>query len=139
LKITVIDGSSYFKGLLLLIRKDRKITEPEIQLMKRIGKALGFGNKFCENAINEILENKYIVDKVPEFSTKELAIKFIKDGLTLAFSDNEIHPSEAEWLRSTAEINGVDLTWFRQEIVATTNRKQLPSHMEVDDLTVEYS
>jgi hypothetical protein len=139
MKISVIDGSNYFKGLLLLIRKDRKITEPETQLMKHIGKALGFGNKFCDNAINEILENKYIVDKAPEFSTKELAIKFIKDGLTLAFSDNELHPSETEWLWSTAAKNGIDLAWFRQENVIAANRKQLPSHMEVDDLTVAYS
>ena len=96
MKITVLDGSNYFKGLLLLIRKDHKITESEIQLMKRIGKTLGFEPKFCDNAIHEILENKYIVDVTPEFSTKEIAIKFIKDGLTLAFSDNEAHPSEEE-------------------------------------------
>jgi uncharacterized tellurite resistance protein B-like protein len=139
MKITVIDGSNYFKGLLLLTRKDRKITESEVQLMKRIGKTLGFERKFCDNTIHEILENKYIVDVAPEFSTKELAIKFIKDGLALAFSDNEVHPSEEEWLRSTAEKNGLDLTWFRQESVKAANRKQLPSHLEVDDLTVEYS
>jgi uncharacterized tellurite resistance protein B-like protein len=118
MKISVIDSSNYFRGLLLLIRKDGKITESEIQLMKSIGKALGFERKFCDNAIHEILENKYIVDATPEFSMKELAIKFIKDGLALAFSDNEIHPSEAEWLRSTANKNGIDLTWFRQESVA---------------------
>jgi uncharacterized tellurite resistance protein B-like protein len=139
MKISVIDGSSYFKGLLLLVRKDRKITELEIQLMKRIGKTLGFERKFCDDAIHEILENEYIVDTPPQFSTKELAIKFIKDGLALAFSDNELHPSEAEWLRSTAEKNGLDLTWFRQQSAKATNRKQLLSHMEVDDLTVEYS
>ncbi len=139
LKINVIDGSNYFKGLLLLISKDRKITETEIQLMKRIGKTLGFEREFCDNAIHEILENKYIVDAPPEFSTKELAIKFIKDGLAIAFSDNEVHPSEGEWLRSAADKNGLDLTWFRSESVNATNRKQLPSHMEVDDLTVEYS
>ena len=139
MKITVLDGSNYFKGLLLLIRKDRKITELEIQLMKRIGKTLGFEREFCDNAIDEILENKFIVDAHPEFSAKELAIKFIKDGLAIALSDNELHPSEEEWLRSTAEKNGLDLTWFRQESANATSRKQPPSRMEVDDLTVEYS
>ena len=139
MKITVLDGSNYFKGLLLLIRKDRKITEVEIQLMKRIGKTLGFEREFCDTAIHEILENKYIVDAHPEFSTKELAIRFIKDALAIAFSDNEFHPSEEEWLRSTAEKNGLDSTWFRQECVNTANRKEPPSHMEADDLVVEYS
>ena len=139
MKITVLDASNYFKGLLLLIRKDREITDSEMQLMKRIGKTLGFEREFFNNAIQDILENKYIVDAPPEFSTKELAIKFIKDGLTIAFSDNEFHSSEKEWLQSTAEKNGLDLTWFRQQNANATNRKHLPSHMEVDDLTVEYS
>jgi len=139
MKITVLDGSNYFKGLLLLIRKDQKIAEPEIQLMKRIGKTLGFEREFCENAIHEILGNRHIVDAPPEFSTKELAIKFIKDGLAIASSDKEVHPSEEEWLRSAAEKNGLDLTWFRQESINTTNRTPLLSHLEVDDLTVEFS
>ena len=139
MKITVLDASNYFRGLLLLIRKDREITDSEMQLMKRIGKTLGFEREFFNNAIQDILENKYIVDAPPEFSTKELVIKFIKDGLTIAFSDNEFHSSEKEWLQSTAEKNGLDLIWFRQLSAYATNRKQLPSHMEVDDLTVEYS
>jgi hypothetical protein len=138
MKITVLEGSNYFKGLLLLIRKDHQIAEPEIDLMKRIGKKLGFEARFCDNAIHEILENKYIVDETPEFSTKALATKFIKDGLALASSDKGIHPSEEEWLRSTAEKNGIDLAWVRQETEKAAQRKQLPAHMEVDDLIVEY-
>ena len=135
--ISVIDRSNYFKGLLLLIRKDRRITELEIQFMKRIGKALGFERQFCANAIHDILENNFIMDTPLEFSTKELAIKFIKDGFTLAFSDNEFHPFEKEWLRSIAKKNGVDLAWFRKESENVKNKKQVPSRMEVDDLTVD--
>ena len=138
MKITVIDGSNYFRGLLLLIRKDKKITQVEIELMKRVGKTLGFEKTFCDKAIGEILGNKYIVDAPPVFSTKELAVKFIKDGLCLAFSDNEVHPAEERWLRSTAEKNGLDLKWFSQERKNATNRKELSTRMEVDDLTVEY-
>ena len=62
MKITVIEGSNYFRGLLLLISKDRKLTEPEIILMKRIGKALGFEKDFCNDAIHEILENKFVLN-----------------------------------------------------------------------------
>jgi hypothetical protein len=65
MNISVIDGSSYFKGLLLLIRKDRRITESEVRLVKRVGKALGFESRFCGNAIHEILENSYIADTPP--------------------------------------------------------------------------
>jgi hypothetical protein len=50
--ITVKDGSEYFRGLLLLIAKDHRITEEETTLMKRIGKTLGFENDFCDNAFS---------------------------------------------------------------------------------------
>lgn len=139
MKITVVDGSNYFRGLLLLIRKDRQITDSEIRLMKRIGKTLGFEREFCDNAIEEIMENTYIVDAPPEFSTKELARKFVKDGLAIAFADDEVHPSEEEWLWSAAEKNGLDLEWFRNEMLAARNRRPFPVHMEIDDLTPDYS
>ena len=84
--ITILDRSFYFKGLLLLIRKDHKITDSEIELMKYIGKILGFEPSFCDNAIQNILENKYILDETPIFSTKEIATLFIKDGLYLAIT-----------------------------------------------------
>ena len=139
MKISVVDGSNYFRGLLLLMRKDRKIAEAEVQLMQRIGKALGFGKEFCDNAIRDVLENEYIVDTPPEFSSEELAIKFIKDGLSLALSDNDFDLSEEEWLRMTAEKNGLDPEWFSQERRITTAVRNPGARLEVEDLTVEYS
>ncbi len=136
MKISIIDGSVYFKGLLLLIRRDRNITEPEIALMKRIGKSLGFEREFCENTINHILENNYITDELPVFSSKELAEKFIKDGLFISFSDNEAHPLEEKWLESVAEINGLDFAWFHKEKTEASKRKAVPMHMEADGLRV---
>jgi hypothetical protein len=138
MKIPPIDAGEYLRGLLLLIGKDRTITEVEKHLMKRIGKTLGFEREFCDNAIRDILENKYIVDTPPKFSTNELAMKFIKDGLVLAFSDDKLHTAEAEWLRSTAEKNGLDLEWLAKESERTTGRKDLDVRLEVDMLTVEY-
>jgi hypothetical protein len=139
MKINVIDASNYFKGLLLLIGKDRKITDPEIALVQRIGKAFGFEKVFCDNAIRDILENKFILDVPPEFSKKELAKKFIKDGLTLAASDNEIDPSEEKWLLSIAEQNGLDPQWFYEELQRTKKGSDIRGVLEVDGLTAEYS
>jgi len=140
MKITVEEGSGYLRGLLLLIRKDNEITEQKTKLMKRIGKVLGFEEKFCDSSINEVLENRYILDEPPEFSTKELAEKFIKDGLTLATSGKEIHVLEERWLKSSAENNGLDVEWFlREKEIANNTRKNLDIHLEVDDLDVEYS
>ncbi len=138
MRISIIDGSNYFTGLLLLVGKDKKVKQPEIELMRRIGKTLGFEKEFCDNAIRDILENKYIVDAHPVFSSKELALKFIKDGLFVAFSDNEIHPSEEQWLRLTAEKNGIDLMLFSQELENVVQRIKLSDRLEIDDLAVEY-
>lgn len=139
MKITVIEGSDYFRGLLLLISKDRKISEPEIILMKRIGKTLGFEKDFCNQAIQEILENKFVLNEPPKFSTNELAKKFIKDSLMLAGSDNENHISEEAWIESIAKVNGIEIEWFlKEKDNAAGRRKDHNQHLEVDDLIVEY-
>jgi hypothetical protein len=137
--ISPIEAGEYFRGLLLLIGKDHTITEPEKLLMKRIGKSLGFEREFCDNAIHEILQNEYVSDTPPKFSNGELAMRFIKDGLTLAFSDKEVPAFEAEWLRATAEKNELDMKWFVQEWNNATNRKETDGRLEVDDLSVKYS
>jgi hypothetical protein len=63
----------------------------------------------------------------------------MKDGLTLAASDNEIHPFEEEWLLATAKVNGLDVEWFIQEKQKTMDGKSIQACLEVDGLTVEYS
>ncbi|MDD8017041.1 MAG: hypothetical protein PHP42_01585 [Bacteroidota bacterium] len=122
IKISLPDHSQYFKGLLLLIRKDRIVHDQEKQLMLRIGKIMGFEKEFCENSINEILENEYIVDEYPQFSNQEIAKCFIKDGLHLAMVDNNLDDSELEWLSTTAELHGISAAWFNTEL---TSRKKL--------------
>ncbi len=139
MRINVLDASNYFKGLLLLIRKDKRITQPEVELLKRIGKALGFEKEFCDNAISEVLENPHIVDTPPVFSTKALAAKFIQDGLVVAFSDKVVHPLEEEWLRSAAEMNGLDMKWFSSEVEEAHRRKGEVGYLEVDGLIVTHS
>jgi hypothetical protein len=138
MKITIMDASNYFRGLLLLIRKDHKVTNTETELMKRIGKILGFEKEFCENAIHEILDNPHVTDEPPEFSTKELASKFLKDGFALALSDNELHPHEEQWLKLAAEKNGLDSLSFSRELDIARSRHGFPARLEVDDLTIAH-
>jgi hypothetical protein len=137
--ITVREASDYFRGLLLLISKDGLISEPETILMKRIGKSLGFERDFCNNAIKEILENEHVSLEPPQFSTIELAKKFIMDGLILAEADSETHAFEEAWLKSTAEKNYIDVEWFLREKESVAGRKRdFDDRLEVDDLTVLY-
>lgn len=138
MKISVLDASNYFKGLLLLMRKDRKIAESEIAIMKRVGKSLDFEKEFCENAIRDILSNRYIEDSPPLFSSGDLAVRFLRDGLAFAFSDGEFDPAEEEWLRSIALGNGIDGEVFSRERERAAGRSAVPSRLEVDDITVEH-
>lgn len=114
--LNLIDRSNYFKGLLLLIRKDNIITIEEREIVKRLGKILGFDKKFVRNAINEVLVNEYIIDEPPEFINKELAGIFIKDGVKLAFADKKFDSNEIGWLKSVAEKNGIDPGLIDKEI-----------------------
>ncbi|MGB2868236.1 MAG: hypothetical protein WBD36_07285 [Bacteroidota bacterium] len=135
MKISVRDASNYFKGLLLLVRKDLRIDNSEVEMMKRVGKSLGFEPGFCENAIQDILESTYIADVPPEFSSRELATKFVRDGLAVALGDHDFHPAEEEWLRSVAKKNQLDLNWFLKERDNFLNSPK--GSLEVENLTVE--
>ncbi len=137
--ISVLEASEYFRGLLLLIRKDLKTTQHEIDLVKRIGKSLGFAEEFCADAVSEILENPFIAEESPFFSTKELAIKFIRDGMSVTFADGEAHPREEQWLISVAEKNGLDLTILSEELEKAKAGKGYPDRLEAEDLVVKYS
>ncbi len=137
MNIDVLDGSNYFKGLLLLVRKDFSIDGKEAALMKSIGHSLGLEPRFCEEAVRDILDNRYIDDAPPKFSTDELARKFLRDGLRLATVDGEVHPLEEEWLIAVALINGVGPDWLaaeKREAIGGT----LGDRFDVFDLRVKY-
>ena len=139
MNITVQDAGNYFRGLLILIGKDGKITEREHALLRHIGRVLGFEKEFCDNAINDILQNAHIADTLPVFSSSEIAKKFVTDGLTIATENNVLHVLEEEWLRSTADLHGIGDDWFRKEKTMALKRTEPPVRMEAEDLIVEYS
>jgi hypothetical protein len=111
MKISLIDRSLYYKGLMLLIRKDHEISDEERSIMMRIGEILGFESEFCSSTIEEIIDNKYVDDSAPVFSEPSIAFCFIRDGITLSASDGQIHKTEIEWLKSVAEMNDLDTDW----------------------------
>lgn len=135
--IDILDASNYFKGLLLLIRKDHKITPAEAATMREIGRSLGLEPRFCEEAIRDVLDNPYITDTPPKFSSDDLAKRFVSDGLRLALADAEIHQLEEEWLAAVAGANGIADEWFldkKNAVLAGT----LGEQFEVFDLNVQY-
>jgi len=135
LSLTTIEKSKYFRGLLILIRKDHKISSQEKELMMNLGVRLGFEKKFCETAINEILENEFIVEDAPEFSDLPVAQSFIVDGITLALSDKDLNPDELLFLKATLEKNHLTENWFSDKLkVAVNNGNQ--NLLEIDKLLI---
>ena len=112
MKLTMLDRSTYFKGLLLLIKADNLVTEGENELMTKIGQTLGFEKSFIERAISELIENEFLTNDIPIFSHKSIAESFILDGLKVAFSDDEFSAEELEHLTNIATQNGIDKEWL---------------------------
>ena len=123
MKISLFDRSLYLKGLVLLIRKDRKIDAAERSVAIRVGKMLGFEKKFTKNVIKELLANKYIIDERPRFSAPDIARCFIKDGLKLYLADGKIHKNEHIWLKAVAETNGLEDTWYDDAVKTATDQE----------------
>ncbi|MBA4405708.1 hypothetical protein C0389_00375 [bacterium] len=109
--LTQQDRSSYLKGLLILVGKDKSIGKHESSLLMEVSKILGFDPTFCKDAINELLENEYIIEEPPTFSHIEIAKAFIKDGIRIAFSDKELHLYELSWLKAVSDKNKIDAGW----------------------------
>ncbi len=116
MKINLIDRSNYFKGLLLLIGKDKLIVPEEKELLLKIGSILDFEKDFIVESINDLLLNEYIIDEPPKFSSTDITKIFIRDGIKLAFADKELHQHELQWLKTVAEKNGIENSWCVDEV-----------------------
>lgn len=112
----------YFKGLMLLIRKDRTVGEEEKTLMMRIGRLFSFEKGFCQEVIDEILTNQHVVDEPPLFSELAIARCFLQDGLRLSLVDGEIHDREWQWLKTVAAKNHLDQSWCEALLQATPDQ-----------------
>jgi hypothetical protein len=116
MKIPLVDRGNYYRGLLVLIRKDRAINVRESELMIRFGQALDFDKRFCEAAINDLMDNKHIRDEPMTFLTRATAECFLRDAIMLAFIDGDLHPKELAWLKAVADSNGLKDEWLQNEI-----------------------
>jgi hypothetical protein len=105
--IPLAERGNYYRGLLVLIRKDRIISARERDLMIRLGQGLDFDPRFCEGAIDDILKNPHIKNKPMRFSDRSIARRFVHDALMIAMIDGEIHPDEWTWIRAVARENGL--------------------------------
>jgi hypothetical protein len=117
------DKSDYIKGMLVLAKKDRSLTNEEKSILKDIGNKLGFASEFIDESLFHLLQNPNISEEPVKFSDKEIAKTFIQEGLKLAYCDTEDPFAEIKWLKEVAEINKVDIKWFEKEISRNKNQK----------------
>jgi hypothetical protein len=116
-KIPLSERGNYYRGLLVLIRKDREINTRERELMVQFGQVLDFDKRFCEAAIGDLMGNKHIRDEPVTFSDRAIAECFLRDAVLLALVDGDLHPKEVTWLKSVADANQVDNQWLQDEII----------------------
>ena len=97
-----LDRSNYVKGLLLLMGKDKKITDDERDFLHNVAETLSFDKKFIDGAINELFENAFLGDEPPLFSQKQYAEAFLRDAIQLALIDNDLSNAEFDSLQPIA-------------------------------------
>jgi hypothetical protein len=132
MKISLMDRSLYFKGLILLIRKDRVVGEEEKALMMRIGQLFSFEKGFCQEVIDEILTNQHVVDEPPLFSEPAITSCFLQDGLKLALVDGQIHDKEWQWLKATAAKNHFDQSRCEELLQAASGQEGVDWRSELE-------
>ena len=116
MEITLKDRSLYFKGLLLLICRDRVIRDSERDLLMAVGRSFDYETGFCETTIRDALVNPYLLEDPPKFSNPSVAESFIRDGLRISRADGALDESETAWLKSVAERNGLAGNWFSENL-----------------------
>jgi hypothetical protein len=124
MRMSLFEKSECFRAFLLLVGVDGQIASDERQVLLTIGKKLDFEYRFCETAIDDLLENRFISSDPPIFSRKEIAESFLRDGIRIAFLDDQLHPNEADWLARIAQRNGLSVDWIGTEIAALQKRRQ---------------
>jgi len=114
--LTEIDKGKYLRGLLVLSKKDRQLTQEEKNIVKEVGSYLGYDSEFIQESLQNILGNKYVKDEPVIFSSSEIAKHFINDGLKLSFCDTESPVEELKYMTKVAEVNKIDDAWFSSEV-----------------------
>lgn len=139
MEITLKDRALYFKGLLLLVCRDRVIRDSEKDLLMAVGRSFDYETVFCETTIRDALVNPYLLEDPPKFSNPRVAESFIRDGIRLSRADGIPDESETAWLRSVAERNGLDRERFSEILngLPESGPDKNPNSLDAMNLTWE--
>lgn len=133
--MTLADRSHYYRGLLLLTRKDNIVTNEEKAILLRLGELLQFNREFCESTIRDLLNNPHFDESPPKFSSREVAEMFLMDGIRVAFADHNLHQAEFKWMQEIADLNEVDSNWLSQQLFAFLDDASEPGLFQLQQAT----
>ncbi|WP_337866201.1 hypothetical protein [Ignavibacterium sp.] len=133
MQIPVRDRSNYLKGLFITAKLDKQLNQIEKDILKKISDKLGFANDFYEETIRGLLANKYLSEEAIQFSDKKIAESFINDAIKLACSNGAITEAETNWIKQTAQLNGISLEEIEKKIKMFIEK---PSLVKSSDFTL---
>jgi hypothetical protein len=134
MKASLLDRSNYYRGMLVLIGRDRIIHPDEHKLMLQVGGMLDFDKRFCEAAITNLLENEHINEDPIHFDAREMAECFLRDALKVSLVDKDLHVRELAWLQSVARTNEIPDDWLENErrlVMETALQEYSPESLEI--------
>lgn len=102
------DIGSYLQSLLQIMAADGHLHEHEQERIRAYAERIGFESGYIEEAIGNVLKNKYMPKTPPKFNSVLTAQDFLIAATELAICDGHIHPREKEWLLASAKVNGLD-------------------------------
>ena len=128
MRLPLLVKSNYYKGLLVLSKRDRIIDARERNLLLQIGGFLDFDRRFCNSTIDDLLSNVHISRKPVIFSDDNILECFFGDALRVALVDGNFHPLESRWLRRVAHSNGRTDLWIDTIIQEFQENKNAQHH-----------
>lgn len=124
MKASLMDRGSYYRGMLVLIGRDRIIHPEERKQALELGTLLDFDERFCEAAIANLLENEHINEDPIFFDERKIAECYLRDGLRVSLIDNELDAREMAWLETVARTNKLPAGWLKKEYEKLRNAGQ---------------
>ena len=107
MEITLKDRGEFLRGFLVLVKKNKEISEFDKNMTMVVGKYFGFAEDFCKEALKNLMENEYISEEPPKFSNPVIAEYFLVEVYRILKQLHPLEHNEEHWFAKTAEVNQV--------------------------------
>ena len=116
MQIPVEDRGKYLRGLLIMVKMDKVISEMDRKIIIGTAKHLGYAPDFYKSILSTLMINEYIGSEPIMFDSINLAKHFLIDAINLAGTNKNLSNEKLNWLKNTASMNLVDRNWFEERL-----------------------